>query len=238
MKIILIGFVFVFVFLSGIAKSQNLNNEPLRFIEVTGSSELEIEPDEIRLIIGIEEYWKEEFDKKTTFKDYKTKTPLTEIEKNLIEDLNKIGIPKEHIFIREVGNFWRYKGKEFLFSKQFELILTDFKKVDEIINTINTRGIGYMRIGELKNKNITEFRKQVKIESLKAAKMKAEYLLSSINKKVGEVISIVEMNENNDLWQPKNLTSNVVMQSNENSGIDNFRKIKLRYETRVKFEIK
>lgn len=225
-------------FLFGVSKSQNLNNEPIKFIEVTGSSELEVEPDEIRLIIGIEEYWKEEFDKKTTFKDYKTKMPITEIENSLINDLIKIGISKEQIFIREVGNYWRYRGKEFLFSKQFELILTDFKKVDEIINTINTKGIGYMRIGELKNKNISEFRKQVKIESLKAAKMKAEYLLSSINKKVGEVISIIEMNENNNVWQPQNLTSNVVMQSNENSGIDNLRKIKLRFETRVKFEIK
>ena len=32
-----------------------------RYIEVTGSSEIEVVPDEIHLLIQIKEYWKEEF---------------------------------------------------------------------------------------------------------------------------------------------------------------------------------
>jgi len=236
MKNTLLFLTFLFCF--GILKSQDINNDLIRFIEVTGSAELEIEPDEMRLIIGIEEYWKEEFDKNTEFKDYKTKISIIEIEKNLLADLAKIGIQKESIIIREVGNSWRYKGKEFLISKQFELILSDFKKIDEIIRIINTKGIDYMRIGELKNKEITEFRKQVKVEALKAAKSKAEYLLTSIEKEVGDIISIVEMNSDNNYWRPQSMTSNTLMATSDNSGIDNIRKIKLRYEIKAKFEIK
>lgn len=236
MKNILLFFAFLFCF--GILKSQDLSNGQTRFIEVTGSAELEIEPDEIRFIIGIKEYWKEEFDKRTKFKDYKTKVPISEIEKNLLADLAQVGIQKDNLIVREVGNYFRYKGKEFLISKQIELILYDFKKVNEITKVIDAKGIDYMRIGELKNKEITEFRKLVKIEALKAAKDKAEYLLASIDKEIGDIISITEMNnENNFLW-PQSMTSNTIMVSSDNPGIENIRKINLRYEIKAKFEIK
>lgn len=226
------------IFCFGILKSQDLSKDQIRFIEVTGSAELEIEPDEIRFIIGIKEYWKEEFDKKKEFKDYKTKVPISEIEKNLLADLAQIGIKKDNLIVREVGNYWRYMGKEFLISKQIELILYDFKKVNEITKVIDAKGIDYMRIGKLKNKEITEFRKQVKIKALKAAKDKAEYLLLSIDKEIGDIISITEMNNENNFWRTQSMLSNTIMASSDNSGIENIRKIKLKYEIKAKFEIK
>jgi uncharacterized protein YggE len=229
---------FAIILTSGIARSQNINTESVRFIEVTGSSELEIDPDEIRFEIGIEEYWKEEFEKKTEFKDYKTKVPIAEIESQLLADLAKIGILKESITVKEVGNYWRHRGKEFMISKQLEITLFDFRKVEEITASINTRGINYMLIKELKNKNMTEYRKQVKIEALKAAKVKAAYLLESLGKQVGDVISITELTERNDFGGSQNALSNVVMATPDISGIENIKKIKLRYEMRVKFEIK
>lgn len=54
-----------------------------RYIEVTGSSEIEVVPDEIHLLIQIKEYWKEEFVPKSKPEDYKTKVPLEWIEKDL-----------------------------------------------------------------------------------------------------------------------------------------------------------
>ena len=66
-----------------------------RYIEVNGSAELEVQPDEFVLFIGIEEYWKEEFEKRKDPEDYRTKVPLAEIEDALIKDLRKAGIDKE-----------------------------------------------------------------------------------------------------------------------------------------------
>ncbi len=225
----------IFVLIIGTVNSQDNNME--RYIEVTGSAELEIQPDEIRFIIGIKEYWKEEFEKKTDFEDYKTKVAISGIEKNLLSGLAKVGINKNDIFIKEVGNYWRYMGKEFLISKQLELVLHDFKKVNEIINAVKIKGIDYMRLGELKNKEITEYRKQVKIQALKAAKDKAEYLLSGIDKEIGDIISIVELNNDNNYFQPQARASNMIMSTSGDSEVDNIRKIKLRYEIRAKFEI-
>lgn len=217
-------------------KSQTTSNATVRYIEVTGSAELEIEPDEIVLLIGIGEYWEEEFQKGTEFKDYKTKVPIAGIEANLLKELAKLGIAKENIIIRDAGNYWRYKGKEALMQKEYELKLSDISKVNQIMN-LNLRGIEYMRIGELKNKNITDYRQQVKIEALKAAKNKAAYLLSSIDETLGAVISIEEIIETNNFWKPQSIYSNSVMTTNNDSGIENIKKIKLKYEIKAKFQI-
>ena len=58
------------------------------------------------------------------------------------------------------------------------------------------------------------------------------------HKKYVDVISIEEVENNNTFWQPRSMLSNSVMSSSDNSGIDNFRKIKLRYEVKASFEIK
>ena len=41
-----------------------------------------------------------------------------------------------------------------------------------------------MRIGELKNKDMQVYRQQSKIEALKAAKKKAEYLVEALGKRL------------------------------------------------------
>jgi len=208
-----------------------------KYIEVTGSSELEVNPDEIILVIDIAEYWKEEFEGKSVEK-FKTKITLDKIEKSLMGDLKKVGITKEQIKISGVGNYWRVFGKETLLEKEFEINLKSFEKLDTLLQTIDTKGISYIRLGELKNEKITEYRKQVKTEALKAAKTKAAYLVESLDKKLGDIVSITELNENNfTYWRNENLLSNSVITTSDNSGMENVRKIKLRYEIKVRFEI-
>lgn len=58
-----------------------------RYIEVTGTSEIEIVPDKIHYLIEIREYFKEEFDGKSKPEEYRTKVPLSEIEQGLREAL-------------------------------------------------------------------------------------------------------------------------------------------------------
>ncbi|MEO1010902.1 MAG: SIMPL domain-containing protein [Bacteroidota bacterium] len=215
----------------------NLIAQESKYIEVTGSAEMLIDPDEFVFIIGIEEYWKEEFEKKKEFEDYKNKVNISEIEGQLIKDLNELGIKSEDIKSTEVGNHWRYRGKEFLISKRIEILLTDFELINQIISKLDGKGIDYMRIGELKNKKLVNYRKEVKKRALLAAKEKAEYLLETIDKKLGDVISITELNSENYFWRPEISTSNVLMNSNENSQAENEKKIKLRFEINAKFEI-
>ena len=54
-----------------------------------------------------------------------------------------------------------------------------------------------MRIGELKHKDLPMYRKQGKIEALKAAREKASYLVEAMGQQLGEVIRIIEPADNN-----------------------------------------
>ena len=50
-----------------------------RYIEVSGTSEIEIVPDKIHYIIEIKEYFEEEFDGKSKPEEFKTKIKLENI---------------------------------------------------------------------------------------------------------------------------------------------------------------
>jgi len=224
---------FIFLLLTG----THLNAQDSKFIEVTGSAEMLIEPDAFIFIIGIEEYWKEEFEKKKEFEDYKNKVNISTIESQLVTDLIGLGIKNENIKSTEIGNFYRYRSKEFLISKRIEISLNDFKMINPIISKLDRKGIEYMQIGELKNKDLVNYRKEVKKQALLAAKEKAAYLLEAIDKKLGDVISITEINSENYFWRPTSLSSNTIMNTSENPEAENEKKIKLRFEINARFEI-
>ena len=203
-----------------------------RYIEVTGTSEIEIVPDKIHYLIEIREYFEEEFDGKSKPEEYHTKVPLSEIEQGLRETLANAGIPQNAIRIQEIGDYWRQQGQDFLVSKKFDITLTDFSQINEIVRRIDTKGIHAMRIGELENKNMLVYHQKGKIEALKAAQKKAAYLVKALDRNLGDVIRIVEKDSGNDfLFRQSN-----VLSSNATS-FDNFRTIKKNYSILVRFEI-
>ena len=186
-----------------------------RYVEVTGSSEIEVVPDEIHFLVQIKEYWQEEYTGKSKKEeDFHTKVPLAMIEKD----------------------YWRQRGKEFLIGKQLDIRLTDFEQINSIIRSVNTWGIESMRIGELKHKDLPMYRKQGKIEALKAAREKASYLVEAMGQQLGEVIRIIEPADNNiSRYLPFEAQSNVSMGA---AATEQYRVIKLRYEMTARFAIK
>ena len=229
--------VLVTLWLSGILAISAQEDNNSRYIEVTGSSETEIIPDEIHFMITIKEYWQEEFEKKSKPEDYQTKVPVNEIEHNLMSALKQAGIAPSDIQTKEVGDYWRERGKDFLISKTLDIKLQNPDQINRIIQTVNTKGIQSMNIGELKNKDLQEYRKQGKIEALKAARQKADYLVAAMGQKLGNVLRIVEPEERSfSYFQPQSAMSNVAIPSYD-SNPENFRTIKLRYQMTARFEI-
>lgn len=203
-----------------------------RYIEVTGTSEIEIVPDEIHYLIEIREYFKEEFDGKSKPEEYRTKVPLAEIEQGLREALANSGIPQNAIRTQEIGDYWRQQGQDFLVSKKFDITLTDFNQINEIVKRIDTKGINTMRISELENNDMPAYHQKGKIEALKAARRKATYLVEALGKRLGEVIRIVEKDSG---YASPFAQSNVM--SSDAASFDNFRIIKKNYSMLVRFEI-
>lgn len=120
-----------------------------RYIEVTGTSEIEVVPDKIHYLIEIREYFEEEFDGKSKPEEYSTKVALSTIEQGLRKALAEAGVGPNAIRTQEIGDYWRQQGLDFLVSKKFDVTLTDFNQINDIVKRIDTKGIQSMRIGEL-----------------------------------------------------------------------------------------
>ena len=212
-------------------QAQEVND---RYIEVTGTSEIEIVPDKIHYLIEIREYFEEEFDGKSKSEEYRTKVPLGQIEQQLWKVLADVGILKEAVRTQEVGDYWRRQGQDFLVSKKYDITLTDFKQIDEIVKRIDTRGVNTMRIGELENKDMLVYHQKGKIEALKAAQRKATYLVEALGKKLGAVIRIVE---DGNIGMSSLFSAQSNVRASDAVSFDGFRTIKKYYSMQVRFEI-
>ena len=224
------GLLLSAICLLAVLSMQAQTNE--RYIEVTGTSEIEIVPDKIHYLIEIREYFEEEFDGKSKPEEYRTKVPLSEIEQGLMEVLGGAGVPQNAIRTQEVGDYWRQQGQDFLVSKKFDITLTDFNQINEIVKRIDTKGVYTMRIGELENNDMLAYHQKGKIEALKAAQRKAAYLVEALGKRLGGVIRIVEKDGGN---ASPFVQSNVL--SSDAASFDSFRTIKKNYSMLVRFEI-
>ena len=167
-------------------------DEKFRYIEVTGTSEVEIIPDEIHFVIGIKEYFEEEFDGKSKPEDYRTKVRIEDIESQMREALHSIGITDNDIRTQDVGDYWRERGLDFLIGKNLDITLHDFTMIDRIISVIDTKGVSSMRIGEMTHKDILKYHEQGKKDALLAARNKAEYMAEALGEEIGKVLSIEE----------------------------------------------
>jgi len=213
------------------------NVEEVRFIEVRGSAEMEVQPDEMVLSITIQEYFEEEFQKNKEPKDYKTKVPLAKIEDDLIKSLRKAGIEKDDIRVRGMGNYWRQQGKEFLFSKQLEVKITDFSKANQLSSLIDGKGIRSWHVGQMSHSEIEKFRRLVKTNALKDARGKATYMVESLGEELGEVLSINEMN---DGYSRPYMAKNMMMAADAigYESVEEVQNITISYQVTARFRIK
>lgn len=174
-------------------------SDQTRRIDVTGSAEMDIVPDEIFFTIILEEYIPEKKDKKIE---------IEQLEKDLIASVAKAGIPKENLQIENVfGENWIYKNKkqkDFLQKKKYVLKLSSPEKIDQVLDPLDQKAIENVYISRYSHSKIEEYRKQLKIEAIKNAKIKATYLLQAIGDEVGKTLLVQENGFNNFYAVPLN----------------------------------
>jgi len=214
---------------------------PIPKIEVAGFAEMEVIPDEIYFNISLREYFEDE-------KNQKNKVVISTLEKQLIKAVSDAGLPKEALSVSGLGGYQEYTDKKkkpatFLESKQYELKVSSADKLDGILAKVESRGVQYANVARLDHSKREEFKKQVKIDALKAAKVKAEYLVASLNEKLGKVLEIKELDENLSFPQPMMMKSNVRAFAAESADAVpdsdvQYQKIKISYRMQAAFEIK
>ncbi len=210
--------------------------KPVKKIEVTGSAEQEITPDEIYLGITLKEY----------LGDNKEKVPIDKLEKELQNAVKKAGIPSEDLQIENVAsyNYWYWnqkkdKNKDFLASKQYKLKLSDLNSLNQMLAYLDPKGIQSTSINDYSHTDIEKYRKDLKIKALQAAKEKATYLVESIGEKLGGIIEISEIDNgyNPPIAYQRNAKFMAADAGDTPAENIDFQQIKLRFEIRAVFSI-
>jgi uncharacterized protein YggE len=202
---------------------------------------MEVVPDELYFTISLKEYFKDE-------KSQKDKVAIDILEKQLIEAVKASGLPRENLSISGVTGYREWNGRRkpqiFLAAKQYQLKLSNLNNVNDLMTKVDDRGIEYVSMNRVEHSKKEEFRKQVKINALKAAKDKASYLLESIGEKVGEVLEIREGEDNYyypQMAQQRNFKVMAMAADDAGAAPDpslEYQKIKISYRMVAVFRIK
>jgi uncharacterized protein len=220
-----------------------VNNPFPKTISVSGSAEMEIVPDEIFVNVLLSEYQKKGEPKK----DIET------IKTNFLESCKVVGIPDSVISIISYSgnnNYYfirkRKKNTDLFASITYQVKFKSSKLMDDLVEKLDDNATQNFQIVSTSHSKIIEFRRQLKIKAVQAAKEKGIYLTEAVGEKLGEAITIYEPGE----WQPSyydnyaygnSLLSNYRMDSirvrPETPEVD-FKKLKLKYEVSVVFALK
>lgn len=222
-----------------VGNAQTMEKPLVKKIEVNGSAEQEVLPDEIYVSISLREYFKD--------KDNKNKIDIMVLEKQLQKAVEEAGIPKENFSIGAINGYREWWGKKkpttFLETKNYILKVSNLYKIDGIVSKVEEKGVAGINIDRYEFSKIEQLRRDIKIKALQAAKEKAKYLLEGIGEQLGEAIEITEIDNG---YTPQPVYSNMMMRSAKmemaadampESTID-VQKIKVRYEMKAVFKIK
>ena len=220
-------------------------------ISITGSSEMEIVPDEIYVQVDLKEYKKKG----------ENKVELEKIKSDFLEKCRTIGIADSAISIASYEgtnyNYWywkrRKKDPDMYAAISYQIKFKESKKMDQLIDVLDDEATANFKIVKATHSKILEYRRQLKIQAIKAAREKGIYLTEAINEKLGEAITIVEPednnltnlldNNNNRLSQYSNAgfqfeRDGAKMAASDYSTPVDFKKIKLRFEVQMVFALK
>ena len=247
----LILLINVFLFASTVIAQQvqpifTINPFP-KTITVSGSAEMEIIPDEIFVNIELKEYQKKGEDKKD----------IEAIKAQFLQAGKTIGIPDSAIsIVSYAGNnpyFWKRRKKDpnLFTSIIYQVKFKSSELMDKLVEKLDDEATQRFLIVSTGHSKIIEYRRQLKVSAVKAAKDRGLYLTEAIGEKLGDAITINEPDENTVMpvggMPPSNQNLGVVARGSqerfsnesflEESGID-FKKIKLRFEVEVVFALK
>jgi uncharacterized protein len=203
-------------------------------IEVNGSAEAEVTPDIIYIGISLKEYFKDSGNKK--------KVEIEDLERQLQSAVLKAGIPQENFMINNISSYnnsWnKKKTPDFLARKQYRIKVSDLNKFNDIMGSIDPKGIEFSNIDSYDYSKMESLEKELKIKALQNAKEKADYLIKSIGGTLGGPLDIQEMNYE----APRERIQYARVMLSE--GVDDnmpeidFKKIKLSFQIKAVFEIK
>ena len=198
------------------------------FIEVTGTAQQEIEPNEIYVTIRLKE-----------FEENRQKTNLEKIDTDFLNALKNAGIDRKRLELADVGSRLDKLGKkekDAFREKTYQLKLTSASELEKFLEKLEPVKVDYVDVTRLHHSDLEKFKLELKVKALQVAKMKAEMLVKSVGAELGKPITIREFD-----YQPYEAQMRVANVMMSDAGADDsigFRKIKIQAQVTAQFEIK
>ena len=214
-----------------------VQQDPKPYIEVTGKAEKEVIPDEIYIAITIKERHAG-----------KTKITVEEQEASLRDAIKVLGIDANNLSLSDVNSQYvrvRIMKKDVINKSDYTLKVKDAVTVGKVFDALEKLTIKNAYISKVDHSKKREFKKEMRIEAIKAAKNKAKYLLLAIDQQLGTPLEIKEQYAE-QYRRPAYANAGISQYSSnslvlEEVSIDGaalqFKKIKIESSVYVKFEI-
>ncbi|BAV04793.1 hypothetical protein SAMN05421788_1117 [Filimonas lacunae] len=211
-------------------------------INVTGTAEMEVVPDEIYVQVELKEY-----DKKGV-----GKVDIEKIKNQFLEACKSIGLSEKEVSVQSFSgrdaHYWEYKrskkqNPDMKASIVYSIKLADTRKMNELVDKLDDEATQSFFISRVSHSKLDEYKKQLKIEAIKAAKAKANYLAAAIDEQVGGAITINDVVENDVqpvIYPQTRMYANmsVAMDKVDEAMEVGFKKIKLQFSVSVTFALK
>ncbi len=179
---LIISFIFISIIAINAQGTKNFIDNP--YIEVYGTAEKEIIPDEIYISITINEV------------DHKGSKTVEELELKMIETLKKLGIDtKKDLTMNDYSSVFRrywYKKMAIRDSKTYQLVVHSGEMAGKVFISLNDIHISNINIIRTDNSKIEEYKAEVLISATKAAKKKAQEMAAAVGQSVSNAIFIQE----------------------------------------------
>lgn len=170
--------------LSFTVKAQETKKE--HSIKVIGTAELEIVPDEIYMAVTLKEYTKD-----------KKKYNIEELEKNLVNYVEKVtATDKKDIKMSTMDAYLitlkRKKNKDEVITKSYTIKFKNSQQIYQLYSVMDSLSVSNAYVSKYSHSKMDEYKKQIKINAIKAARDKADYLMLAIGQVAGKAISVAE----------------------------------------------
>ncbi len=192
MKNLVATSLFIFLFLTGKSQTKNFIDQP--YIEVNGSTDTLVTPDEIYIRIVISE------------SDTHNRTSVEEQEIKMVNLLKSLGINTEKdLTTNDILSNFRYyllRNKDILKTKQYKLKVKDALTATKVFIYLEGLGISNASIDRVDCSQKENIKNVMRSKAIENAKLSAIAMLTPLNQSIGNAIYIADNENYNEIDNP------------------------------------
>jgi uncharacterized protein YggE len=211
-------------------------------ITVTGSSTVNVSPNEIIIEIRYQEYFE-------GTEEEPNRVSIDQIESKVLKALGEARIEDEKITLGGINvvrpTIYRNNERIFLKRRLSKTLMICVETTDQLLKVVRQLEkanlmdeiITTFEIVETKHTDIESYQKQVKVDAFKDAQEKANLILSTAAQKPGDVVTIREIPDTPMRGPMEMAPSTYSFEETPGSSISGFKPIQVKYKIEVVFMI-